>query len=104
MDGVQQSYHIWQCDNCGHTERKEEEIICWECGKGEMLYQGEFWEEAEPLPMPSRWEVFKEGAEELWKANAGDPDDPNGLGVNLLGVVMWGFIFGIVGLGIVIFT
>jgi predicted nucleic acid-binding Zn-ribbon protein len=26
------------CNRCGHTERKEEEVMCWKCGKGEMLY------------------------------------------------------------------
>jgi len=28
----------WVCNKCGHTERKEEEVMCWKCGKGEMLY------------------------------------------------------------------
>ena len=28
----------WVCSNCGNTEDKEREIMCWKCGKGEMLY------------------------------------------------------------------
>ena len=26
------------CTNCGNTEDKEREVICWKCGKGEMVY------------------------------------------------------------------
>ena len=29
---------IYKCSNCNHTELKEEEVICWKCGKGNMLY------------------------------------------------------------------
>lgn len=29
---------MWVCDHCGHTEYLEQEVICWECGKGEMIY------------------------------------------------------------------
>lgn len=28
----------WVCSNCGNIEDKEREIMCWQCGKGEMLY------------------------------------------------------------------
>jgi hypothetical protein len=28
----------WVCDNCGHKENKEQEVHCWKCGKGEMIY------------------------------------------------------------------
>jgi uncharacterized OB-fold protein len=30
----------WQCNKCGHVEWYEREVICWECGKGEMIYKG----------------------------------------------------------------
>ena len=26
------------CTNCGNIEDKEREVICWKCGKGEMIY------------------------------------------------------------------
>jgi len=26
----------WVCSNCGNTEYREREIICWKCGKGDM--------------------------------------------------------------------
>ena len=29
----------WVCDNCGYVKFKEEEVICWDCGKGEMVYR-----------------------------------------------------------------
>ena len=28
----------YACTNCGNTEYKEREVICWKCGKGEMVY------------------------------------------------------------------
>ncbi len=28
----------WTCDRCGHVEHKEVEVMCWQCGKGEMVY------------------------------------------------------------------
>lgn len=28
----------WQCDYCGHKSTKEEEVGCWQCGKGDMIY------------------------------------------------------------------
>lgn len=28
----------WVCSNCGNVENKEREILCWKCGKGEMIY------------------------------------------------------------------
>lgn len=30
----------WVCTNCGKIKYNEEEVMCWECGKGEMIYQG----------------------------------------------------------------
>lgn len=30
---------MWVCSYCGHAEPLEQEVICWECGKGEMVYQ-----------------------------------------------------------------
>ena len=32
---------VWECDNCHHIVYFEQEVICWECGEGEMIYQGE---------------------------------------------------------------
>ena len=29
----------WRCTNCGHTEYKEREVLCWKCGLGEMIYK-----------------------------------------------------------------
>ena len=26
------------CTNCGNCEDKEKEVICWKCGKGEMVW------------------------------------------------------------------
>jgi len=31
---------MWVCDHCGHTEYLEQEVTCWECGQGEMIYRG----------------------------------------------------------------
>ena len=28
----------WQCNHCGHVEHNEKEVLCWKCGKGEMIY------------------------------------------------------------------
>jgi len=32
--------HYWACEHCNNIEYYEREIICWECGKGEMIYRG----------------------------------------------------------------
>ena len=29
---------IWMCTNCDNIEFHEREIICWKCGKGEMIF------------------------------------------------------------------
>lgn len=29
----------WECENCGNVEYYEREVICWECGDGEMVYR-----------------------------------------------------------------
>ena len=29
----------WECSNCDNIEYSEREIMCWKCGKGEMLYK-----------------------------------------------------------------
>jgi len=29
---------FWICENCGCSMPYEQEVWCWECGKGEMLY------------------------------------------------------------------
>ena len=101
---TQTEVDVYQCDNCGHTVYKEEETICWECGKGEMCYVGKAWIDAEPLPCPSRWEVIMENIELWWKRNAGDPDDPNGFGVNLLSLIMWSIVIGMLLVGAVFFS
>ena len=33
------TYYV--CDHCYNIKFKEEEIICWKCGLGEMIYKGE---------------------------------------------------------------
>ena len=30
--------NIWKCTNCGIIKHKEEEVLCWSCGIGEMIY------------------------------------------------------------------
>ena len=32
------SQGYWQCNNCGHIELREREILCWKCGQGEMIF------------------------------------------------------------------
>lgn len=38
----------WVCNACGNVEHKEREVACWECGKGEMIYErikaGQLWD------------------------------------------------------------
>ena len=29
---------VYKCTNCGHTERREQEVTCWKCGRGEMVW------------------------------------------------------------------
>jgi rubrerythrin len=29
----------WVCNVCGHVEYEEREVLCWDCGEGEMIYQ-----------------------------------------------------------------
>lgn len=29
----------YYCTNCDNVEAKEREVICWKCGKGEMVYR-----------------------------------------------------------------
>lgn len=31
----------WVCVNCGHIEYYEQEVRCWKCGVGEMVYKGD---------------------------------------------------------------
>lgn len=47
---------VWECNNCGYTEYKEQEVICWGCGEGEMIFKGQLWEKPKPKPKakPSR--------------------------------------------------
>ncbi len=33
----------WVCTHCGWVKFKEEEVLCWECSFGEMIYQGELY-------------------------------------------------------------
>jgi hypothetical protein len=88
--------HVWECTHCGQTKNKEEEVYCWNCGIGEMVYRGKFWEPAAPVECPTRWEVIKENLNLWWKKYAGDPDDPNGLGINLLQTIFWAIVIGII--------
>jgi len=32
----------YECSFCGYRKKKEEEVICWKCGKGEMIYHDPF--------------------------------------------------------------
>ena len=32
----------YECYNCGFRTKKEEEVMCWKCGLGEMLYHNPF--------------------------------------------------------------
>jgi hypothetical protein len=32
--------NYWRCSNCGHIAYKEQEVGCWQCSIGEMIYQG----------------------------------------------------------------
>ena len=36
-DGMAPDY--WECINCGHIWHVEEEVMCWKCGIGEMIYK-----------------------------------------------------------------
>lgn len=31
---------VFECDNCGDIKFKEEEVKCWKCGKGDMVFKG----------------------------------------------------------------
>ncbi len=31
----------WVCSSCGNIEYFEREVMCWNCGKGKMIYQGD---------------------------------------------------------------
>lgn len=44
-----QEVEIWQCDHCGNIKYQEEEVLCWECGKGEMIFHGKRWVPAVPV-------------------------------------------------------
>lgn len=30
----------WRCERCSAIRLNEEEVICWSCGRGEMIYRG----------------------------------------------------------------
>ena len=32
----------YECTHCGHRQKKEEEVMCWKCGLGEMVYHNPF--------------------------------------------------------------
>lgn len=40
-DRIKAQGFYWKCDYCGAIKFKEEEILCWKCGIGEMIYRGE---------------------------------------------------------------
>ena len=94
---------VWECNSCHHIEHKEEEVICWKCGKGEMIYQGKWWFEATPLICPTRLAVIKEDLEHWWKKHRGEPTDPNGFGYNLFHLLLWVGIIGVVGALVMLF-
>lgn len=31
----------WVCTGCGKVEWREQEVMCWGCGAGEMAYRGD---------------------------------------------------------------
>jgi hypothetical protein len=31
----------WRCSTCGWIDHMEKEVLCWKCGQGEMIYQGD---------------------------------------------------------------
>lgn len=31
---------VWKCESCNDIKFQEEEVICWKCGEGEMVYYG----------------------------------------------------------------
>ena len=33
--------NYWVCTHCGCVKYKEEEVTCWQCGIGEMIYKGD---------------------------------------------------------------
>jgi len=33
--------NYWRCYNCGAIEWKEQEVRCWNCTMGEMIYKGD---------------------------------------------------------------
>ena len=30
--------YYWKCNNCSYIKDIEEEVICWNCGQGEMIF------------------------------------------------------------------
>lgn len=38
IDIIEPKY--WRCSHCRILKLKEEEVICWKCGLGEMIYKG----------------------------------------------------------------
>ncbi|KKM75724.1 hypothetical protein LCGC14_1387380 [marine sediment metagenome] len=41
MIGESMQPDYWACINCGHVKYYKEEIMCCECGIGEMIYKGD---------------------------------------------------------------
>lgn len=73
---------IRQCDHCGCISRHEEEVTCWECGMGKMIYLGEFRAESDT----SVWSQVNT----WWNQTA-----PEDFTLNFLGVIFWGAIIGV---------
>lgn len=39
LAGTRVQRGLYVCTNCGNPEFKEREVICWRCGKGEMVWR-----------------------------------------------------------------
>lgn len=86
----------YMCTNCSYVSSAGfVDQVCPSCGIGHIR-EFTFWVQATPLKCPSRWDVIKQDVSIWWRKNAGDPDDPNGLGVNLLQTIFWAILLGCV--------
>lgn len=43
-------YPVYQCNHCSHLVPLEEEVLCWQCGKGEMTFLGGIIMKEDSLP------------------------------------------------------
>lgn len=54
---------IWRCSHCGNLESREREVLCWECGKGQMLFYSaddlcRVFNSSNVIPLPVRDTTF----------------------------------------------